>query len=43
VAALLVAAQMGIWGTGKYSQDQALVLQTTDALCTYLDSLKGTP
>ena len=40
VAALLVASQMGIWGTGKYSQNQQLMLQATDAVCEYLDSLK---
>jgi AcrR family transcriptional regulator len=40
VAALLVAGQMGIWGTGKYSQSEALMLQAGEALCGYLDSLK---
>jgi AcrR family transcriptional regulator len=40
VAALVVAAQMGIWGTGKYSQSRDLMNQATEALCGYLDSLK---
>lgn len=41
VAALIVAAQMGIWGTGKYSRNEDLMLQATEALCDYLDSLKA--
>ncbi len=40
VAALLVAGQMGIWGTGKSSQSKAVMTQATDAICDYLDSLK---
>jgi TetR/AcrR family transcriptional regulator, transcriptional repressor for nem operon len=40
VAAMLVAGQMGIWGTGKNSQSKAVMTQATDALCGYLDSLK---
>jgi TetR/AcrR family transcriptional regulator, transcriptional repressor for nem operon len=40
VAAMLVAGQMGIWGTGKSSQSKAVMTQATDALCGYLDSLK---
>lgn len=40
-AALLVAAQMGIWGTGKYSQDAALTERAGEAVCAYLDSLRG--
>ncbi|HYP14941.1 MAG TPA: TetR/AcrR family transcriptional regulator [Bryobacteraceae bacterium] len=40
VAGLVVAAQMGIWGTAKSSQNQALMTQAAEALCEYLDSLK---
>lgn len=40
VAAMLVAGQMGIWGTGKNSQNKAVMMQATDAICDYLDSLK---
>jgi TetR/AcrR family transcriptional repressor of nem operon len=39
-AALIVAAQMGIWGTGKSSQSAELMTQSGEALCAYLDSLK---
>lgn len=41
VAALLVAAQMGIWGTGKSSQSKAVMTQATDAIGDYLDALKA--
>jgi AcrR family transcriptional regulator len=41
VATLLVAGQMGIWGTGKSSQSKAVMTQATDAICDYLDSLKA--
>ena len=40
-AALLVAGQMGIWGTGKNSQNKTVMMQATDAMCDYLDSLKA--
>jgi TetR/AcrR family transcriptional regulator, transcriptional repressor for nem operon len=40
VAAMLVAGQMGIWGTGKSSQNKAVMMQAADAICDYLDSLK---
>lgn len=40
VAALLVAAQMGIWGSGKSSQRKEVVLEAVEAVCDYLDSLK---
>lgn len=40
-AALIVVAQMGIWGTGKYSQDEALMTRAGEALCAYLDTLKA--
>lgn len=41
VAALLVALQMGIWGTGKYSQDETLMTRAAEAACAYLDSLRA--
>lgn len=43
VAALLVVAQMGIWGTGKYSRDEALMRKAGEALCDQLDTLRPDP
>jgi AcrR family transcriptional regulator len=40
VAALIVASQMGIWGTGKSSRSKELMVQAGEAVCAYLDSLK---
>lgn len=40
VAALVVAGQMGIWGTGKSSRSKELMMQAGEAMCAYLDSLK---
>ncbi len=40
-AALIVAAQMGIWGTAKISQSEPLMIHAGAALCEYLDSLKA--
>jgi TetR/AcrR family transcriptional repressor of nem operon len=40
VAAFIVAAQAGMAGTAKNAQDEALLLQTGQALFDYLDSLK---
>ena len=40
VAALVVAAQMGIWGTGKSSRNPQLMTQAGEAVCGYLDSLR---
>src|SRR5438270_1286031 len=40
VAALIVASQMGIWGTGKSSGSKELMMQSAEALCEYLDNLK---
>jgi len=40
VAALVVAAQMGIWGTGKSSRSAELMTQAGEAVCGYLDSLR---
>src|SRR5215471_6889918 len=39
-AALIVASQMGIWGTGKSSRSVELMIQAGEAVCSYLDSLK---
>jgi TetR/AcrR family transcriptional regulator, transcriptional repressor for nem operon len=41
VASLLVASQMGIWGTGKTSQNNELMVQACEALGDYLESLRG--
>jgi TetR/AcrR family transcriptional repressor of nem operon len=40
VAALVVASQMGIWGTGKSSRSAYLMEQAGEALCGYLDNLQ---
>jgi len=40
VATLIVAAQMGIWGTGKSSQRKEVMVQAAETLCDYLDSLR---
>ena len=40
VAAFIVAAQAGMAGTAKNSQNEELLLQTSHALFDYLDSLK---
>jgi TetR/AcrR family transcriptional repressor of nem operon len=40
VASLIVASQMGIWGSGKSSQSDDLMLQACDALCSYLEDLR---
>ena len=39
-AALLVASQRGIWGTGKSSQSQTVMRHATDGVCAFLDSLR---
>jgi len=39
-AALLVASQMGIWGTGKSSRDAGLMLAACEAVCDYLERLR---
>jgi TetR/AcrR family transcriptional repressor of nem operon len=41
VASMVVAGQMGIWGTGKSSQTKAVMTQASEALCDYLDSLRS--
>ncbi len=40
VAALVVAAQMGIWGSAKGSRKAALMSQAGEAFCHYLDTLR---
>jgi TetR/AcrR family transcriptional regulator, transcriptional repressor for nem operon len=40
VAAAIVAAQMGIWGSGKSSQDPEIMRQAAAGLCAYLESLR---
>ena len=40
-ASFIVAAQMGIWGTGKVSQDEALMMQAGEAICAYLETLRA--
>jgi len=40
VAAFIVAAQAGMAGTAKNSQNEELLLQMSHALFDYLDSLK---
>ncbi len=39
-ATLLVASQMGIWGTGKSSRDAGPMLDACDAVCEYLEGLR---
>jgi hypothetical protein len=39
-AALLVAAQMGIWGTGKSSRDPARMTEACEAVVDYLERLR---
>jgi TetR/AcrR family transcriptional regulator, transcriptional repressor for nem operon len=41
VAALIVSAQMGIYGSGKSSRDEKVMRQATDAVCDYLESLRA--
>jgi TetR/AcrR family transcriptional repressor of nem operon len=40
VAAAIVAAQMGIWGSGKSSRSPEIMRQATEGLCVYLESLR---
>jgi TetR/AcrR family transcriptional repressor of nem operon len=40
VAALIVAAQMGIWGSAKSSRNTDVVRDATDGVCDYLESLR---
>ncbi len=41
VSAMLVASQMGIWGTGKSSRSKAVMTQLTEGVCDYLESLRA--
>jgi AcrR family transcriptional regulator len=41
VAALVVAAQMGIWGTGKSSRSRDVMRLAAEGLCDYLESLRN--
>jgi hypothetical protein len=41
VAALIVAAQMGVWGSGKSSRNQDVMRQAAEGLCDYLESLRA--
>lgn len=41
VAAAIVAAQMGIWGSGKSSRNPEVMRQATAGLCSYLESLRA--
>jgi TetR/AcrR family transcriptional regulator, transcriptional repressor for nem operon len=41
VAATIVAAQMGIWGSGKSSRNEQVMRRATDGLCAYLESLRA--
>jgi TetR/AcrR family transcriptional regulator, transcriptional repressor for nem operon len=40
VAAAIVAAQMGIWGSGKSSGDPEIMRLAAAGLCSYLESLR---
>jgi AcrR family transcriptional regulator len=42
-ATLLVAAQMGVWGTAKSSQNRDLMRQAAAAVCAYLEGLRTQP
>jgi AcrR family transcriptional regulator len=39
-ATLVVFSQMGIWGTGKYSETPQLMQEAAEALCAYLETLR---
>jgi TetR/AcrR family transcriptional repressor of nem operon len=40
VASMLVAGQMGVWGSGKGSRSKSVMIQANEALCDYLDLMK---
>ena len=40
VAAAIVAAQMGIWGSGKSSRNEQVMRRAADGLCAYLEALR---
>jgi AcrR family transcriptional regulator len=39
-ATLVVVSQIGIWGTGKHSQDAQLMTEAGQAVCAYLETLR---
>ncbi len=39
----IVAAQMGIWGSGKSSRDPEVMRAATAGLCAYLESIRSRP
>jgi AcrR family transcriptional regulator len=41
VSAMLVAGQMGVWGTGKASRNPEAMRQASEAVCSYLESLRS--
>ncbi|MEP6766338.1 MAG: TetR/AcrR family transcriptional regulator, partial [Gemmatimonadaceae bacterium] len=43
LATFVVASQMGVWGTGKSSRSEALMIEAAEALCEYLESLRVVP
>jgi TetR/AcrR family transcriptional repressor of nem operon len=40
-ATLVVTAQIGVWGTGKHSQDRQLMIEAGEAVCACLDTLRN--
>ena len=42
-AAVIVAAHMGIWGSGKSSRSPRVMRQAADGLCAYLESQRARP
>lgn len=42
-ATLIVLSQVGIWSTGKHSQDSTVMTRAADALRAYLDTLRTVP
>ena len=40
-AALIVSAQMGVWGSGKSSRDAAVMRQAAQGIIDYLESLRA--
>src|SRR5690242_12384103 len=40
-AALIVSAQMGVWGSGKSSRDARVMRQAAQGVCDYLESLRA--
>jgi TetR/AcrR family transcriptional repressor of nem operon len=40
-ATLIVVSQIGVWGTGKHSGDAQIMTEAGDAVCAYLETLRG--